>query len=159
MDAHARPLEADDAPDIETIDADYARAFGLEPRAGTASLRFFARTGHAFVAERGGSVCGFVLAQAVFDGERPTVLAARLASRPLGDDEILKALARALTKSAYDAGVYDLRVELPERDAAAADALAGEGYVAAPVSVHVRQLGSRGAAAAAGARSAHLRHG
>ena len=156
MDTHARPLEPDDAPAVRAIDGAYARAYGLEPRAGEASLRFFARTGHAFVAVgEDGGVRGYVLAQAVFDGERPTLFASRFASRPPGDGEALRALLRALTKSAYDAGVYDLRVELPAEDAAGAAALDAESYRPAITSVFTRQLGSRAdaVAAAASARS------
>ncbi len=155
MDTHARPLEPDDAPVVRAIDGAYARAYGLEPRAGEASLRFFARTGHAFVAVGEGGVRGYVLAQAVFDGERPTLFASRFASPPPGDGEALLALLRALTKSAYDAGVYDLRVELPAEDAAGAAALDAESYRPAVTSVFTRQLGSRAdaVAAAASARS------
>jgi hypothetical protein len=154
MDTHARPLEPEDAPAIDEIDAAYAAAYGLERRTGTASLRFFARTGHAFVAEGEGGIRGFVLAQAVFDGERPTVVAGRLASPPPGDDEALRALLRALTKSAYDAGVYDLRVEVPAADAAGGAALEAERFGAAPATVYARHLGSRAAAVAAAAGGA-----
>jgi len=153
MDTHARPLEPEDAPDVRAIDSAYARAYGLEPRTGEASLRFFARTGHAFVAVGKGGVRGYVLAQAVFDGERPTLFASRLASPPPGDPEALRALLRALTKSAYDAGVYDVRVELPAEDAAGAGALDAESYRPASASVYTRQLGSRADAVAAAARA------
>ena len=151
MDTHARPLEPDDAPTLRAIDAAYAQAFGLEPRAGEASLRFFARTGHAFVAEGEGGVLGFALAQAVFDGERPTLFVSRLASPPPGDDDTVRALLRAVTKSAYDAGVYDVQVDLPAEDVVAAAALAAQDYRPAARSVFMRHLGSRADAVAAAA--------
>jgi len=149
MDTHARPLESDDLPAVRTIDGAYARAYGLEPRATEASLRFFARTGHAFVAVGDGGVRGYVLAQAVFDGERPTLFTSRFASPPPGDGDALQALLRSLTKSAYDAGVYDLRVEIPAADAAGRAALQAESYLPAPTSVFQRQLGSRAGTVAA----------
>lgn len=151
METHARPLETDDAAALTAIDGAYAAAFGLEPRCGPASLRFFARTGHAFVAVGASGVRGFVLAQPVFDGERATVVAHRLASPPPGDADALRALLRALTKSAYDAGIYDLRIDLPDGDTAASAALAEEGFAASATTVHTRYLGSRAAAVAAAA--------
>jgi hypothetical protein len=152
MDTHARPLESDDLPAVRAIDKAYARAYGLEPRATEASLRFFARTGHAFVAVGEGGVRGYVLAQAVFDGERPTLFASRFVSPPPGDGDALRALLRSLTKSAYDAGVYDLHVEIPAGDAAGRAALHAESYLPAPSSIFQRQLGSRADAVAAAAQ-------
>ncbi|HKI58586.1 MAG TPA: DUF1999 family protein [Trueperaceae bacterium] len=152
MVTHARPLDSDDADSVAVIDRVYAGAHGLERRASAASLRFFARSGHAFVAEADAGVLGFVLAQPLFDGERPTLFASRLASPPPGDEDALRALLKALTKSAYDAGIYDIRVELPEGDAAGAAALAAEDYGPSPATVYARQLGSRAAAVASAAR-------
>lgn len=158
MDTHARPLEAEDAPAVAAIDGAYARAHGLEPRASEASLRFFARTGHAFVAEGNGRVLGFVLAQPLFDGERAAVFASRLATPPPGDGAALRALLRALTKSAYDAGIYDILVELPGGDAAA-EALADEAYARVPAALFARYLGSRARAVAAGAEAVERTEG
>ncbi len=129
------------------IDDAYGRAFDVEPRATAGALRFFARSGHAFVAEgRDGEVRGYLLAQAVFDGERAAVLASRMVSRPPGDDAALRALVRALTKSAYDAGVYDVHVSLPQADLAGAAALRAESYRVRPMLSYERRLGSRGRA-------------
>ncbi len=161
MDTHARPLEAEDAPAIAAIDRAYARAHGLEPRASEASLRFFARTGHAFVAEGSGRVLGFVLAQPLFDGERAAVFASRLATPPPGDGKAVRALLRALTKSAYDAGIYDIRVELPGSDDAA-EALTAESYARVPAALFARYLGSRARTVAArtgGAERTEGEHG
>ncbi|HKI56892.1 MAG TPA: DUF1999 family protein [Trueperaceae bacterium] len=149
MVTHARPLDIDDAPEVAAIDRAYARAYGLEPRTSEASLRFFARSGHAFVAEGEGGVLGFVLAQPVFDGERPTLLVWRLASPPPGDAAAVRALTRALTKSAYDAGIYDVRVDLPDGDASGAEVLEAEAYGSVPTTAFARHLGSRAAAVAA----------
>lgn len=147
MDVHARPLDAGDELALAPLDAAYAEAHGLEALVGAGSVRFYARTGHAFVAEGGdGGVRGFVLAQAVFDGARATVHAARLVTPPPGDDAALHALLRALTKSAYDAGVYDLRVAVPQGDLAGAAALGSQDYAPLPVATYGRRLGSRGRA-------------
>ncbi len=144
MAIYARPIDEQDAESLSAIDDAYALSHGLERRVTTASLRFFARTGHSFVAVDGGEVRGFVLAQPLFDGERPTVVSARLASTPPGDETALLALIRALTKSAYDAGVYDLQVVVPSGDLAGAAALAMETYVSEAVVSFARKLGSRG---------------
>lgn len=146
MAIHARALDVDDADALIAIDRAYAEANGLEPVATVASIRFFCRSGHAFSAVDGDGVLrGFVLAHAVFDGERPTVRTARLASVPAGDGAVLRALLRGLTKSAYDAGVYDLLVDVPGADLASAAALQLESFVPRNVVVYGRTLGSRGA--------------
>ncbi|MEJ2668262.1 MAG: DUF1999 family protein, partial [Deinococcales bacterium] len=82
-------------------------------------------------------------------------------TRPPGDGVALRALLKALTKSAYDAGIYDVRVELPADDVAGAAALGTEDYRPAPAAVYARQLGSRAAAvhAAAARRPEERGHG
>lgn len=145
MAIHARPLDAEDGASLRAIDESYADAHGLEPCVTLASLRFFARSGHAFTAvDDLGAVRGFVLGHAVFDGERPTVRAVRLATPPPGDEAALRALLRALTKSAYDAGVYDLRLDVPRTDLAGSAALAFEDYRPRNEVPFGRTLGSRG---------------
>ena len=59
---------------------------------------------------------------------------------PSSGDE---ALLEAVTKSAYDAAVYDLRVLAPEGDAGAAAALGVKQYTPHPERVYARTLGSR----------------
>jgi hypothetical protein len=56
-------------------------------------------------------------------------------------------LAQTLTKSAYDAAVYDVEVEVPDGDARLGSALGAEQYQASPSRLFRRVLGSRGEAA------------
>ena len=140
----ARPLSPDDQDALEPLDASYAEHFGLEPVLTKSSVSFYVRTGHAFVAERGGETVGFVLAQAVWNGTRPTVYVNRLGVPEVTDSGAREALLEAVTKSAYDAAVYDLQVQVPEADDGAARALAAKSYVLTPERVYGRVLGSRG---------------
>jgi hypothetical protein len=135
-----RPLTADDLDDLRPLDSEYSRRTGCEELVEPASLSFFERTGHAFVLEERGAPRGFLLAQAIWDGRRPRVLVGRVVA---SDDSGRAALLEALTKSAYDAGVYDLVVELPEADSAAAPTLASCGYHPRESRLYGRVLGSR----------------
>lgn len=146
MATHARPLDPDDLAALEPIDRAYAARHGLEPALTRGSAGFYARAGHAFTALRDGEAVGFALAQAVWDGRRPTLLLGRLAVLEEGDREARGALLEAVTKSAYDAAVYDLAVDLPSGDDDGAAALAAKSYREAPQRRFVRVLGSRGAA-------------
>lgn len=134
-----RPVAVDDLADLLPLDADYARRMGVAPAVEAASLGFFARTGHAFVAEAGGRPQGAVLAQAVWDGVRPTVRVSRL----IGSPAARRALAEAVVKSAYDAAVYDLAADVPAADAALAELLAASGWGERPTRRFERVLGSR----------------
>lgn len=116
---------------------------------------FFARTGHAFVAEEHGTPRGVALAQAVWDGTRPTVRIGTLTAVARDADDadperpsqvdVRAALLEAVTKSAYDAAVYDLAIEAPEDDQELHALLQREGWATDPVRLHRRTLGSRGA--------------
>lgn len=143
------PLEADLAA-LSQIDASYAEEHELEPLMSAGALRFFGRTEHSFVAHEGhraGSVpVGFVLAQAIWSGERPQVLVARIASD--GTPGASEALLKALVKSAYDSGVYDLQTRVPPGDAPLRALLKRESFFEDPQVAYVRILGSRGVAAA-----------
>ena len=101
------PLEAD-LTALTEIDSSYAKLHGLEPLLSEGALRFFGRTEHSFVAHpgQGAGAVGFVMAQAIWSGERPQVLVARIATD--GTPGAAGALVKALVKSAYDSGVYDL---------------------------------------------------
>lgn len=138
------PVEADLAA-LTLIDAQYADRHGLEPTLTAGALRFFGRTEHSFVAEdvAAGSEepLGFVMAQAVWSGERPQVLVARLATAYPAAAE---ALVKALVKSAYDSGVYDLLTRTPRSDAALLKLLEQESFFEDRLVQHVRVLGSRG---------------
>lgn len=141
---YARPLTVEDGEALREVDQLYALRYGLEPALTRGSLSFYARSGHAFVAERDGEPCGFVLAQAVWNGTRPTVMATRLAVLADEDDEARAALIEALTKSAYDAAVYDLQVQLSALDTRTAAALRTKLYQDLPIHLYGRVLGSRG---------------
>ena len=103
-----------------------------------AALRHYERSGHSFVAEdHDDRVRGYVLAQSVWQGDRPALLGCVLAQhvwqgdRPivlvrtalLAPDAPAKAAAgllRAVVKSAYDAAVYEVHLPVtPELHAAA----------------------------------------
>lgn len=139
----ARPLEPNDLDDLEPLDRAYAERFGLEPLITKSSVGFYVRTGHAFTAVRSGETVGFVFAQAVWNGTRPTVFVDRL-SVPDGSAGAYEALLEAVTKSAYDAAVYDLRVLVPEADEGATAALEVKLYSPRPERLYARTLGSRG---------------
>jgi hypothetical protein len=139
MSLSLRPVAVDDLAELQQLDAAYAREMGVEPAVEAASLGFFARTGHAFVAEAGGRPRGVVLAQAVWDGVRPTVRVSRL----VGSPEARRALAEAVVKSAYDAAVYDLAAEVPAADEALAALLSAAHWSERPTRRFERVLGSR----------------
>lgn len=163
MNIRIRPLVAGDLERLAGLDDAYSARHGLERAVNLAALRFFERSGHSFVAEvddgvadsaptdtaAGAELAGFLLAQAVWTGERPTVHAHRLVARAEGTSD---ALAKALVKSAYDAGVYDLVFRTPRADDALRTALLGEGYLADDHVTLTLVLGTRGAAWAEGRR-------
>ena len=134
-----RPLEVDDLAALEPLDAAYAARHGVAPAVAAAALAFYARSGHALLAEADGRVVGLALAQAVWDGVRPTVRLVRLAGEP----RARRALAEAVVKSAYDAAVYDLVAEVPDDDVDLAVLLAGVGWTERPLRSFARTLGSR----------------
>lgn len=141
MNLSLRAVEIDDLEALTPLDTAYAMRTGVPSQLSRGALAFYARSGHAFVAEQGGRAVGFCLAQAVWSGERPVVQLARL----VADGEALPALAEALVKSAYDAGVYDLSAELPPSDHKAAETLLAKRWQERPIRRFDRVLGSRGA--------------
>jgi hypothetical protein len=66
----------------------------------------------------------------------------RLAAQENEDGIVLEVLLEAVTKSAYDAGVYWLRVELPRSDGGALGALEAKAFKQVPAVVFERRLGS-----------------
>lgn len=144
MASFARPLTPEDDELLSRIDAAYAEALGLEPMVSKASISFYARSGHAFVAMTEGEAVGFVLAHAVWNGARPVVQVSRLAVGDTAKTEAREALLEAVTKSAYDAAVYDIQVYTPAADEAARGALQTKDYTPVPITVWQRILGSRG---------------
>lgn len=139
MSVPLRPLDVDDLDTLVPLDAAYADRHGVAAAVSRASLAYYARAGHAFVAGAP-AARGFVLAHAVWDGARATVQVARLVAPD--DDAVRRALVEAVVKSAYDAAVYDLSVDLPAADAAGVAALAGA-WAERPVRRFERALGSR----------------
>jgi hypothetical protein len=135
-----RALERDDLPALAALDDAYAARCGIEPLLTAAAASFFARTGHALVAVRGDAVVGFVLAQAIWGGTRPTLFTPRI----VGPDDVRADLLAALVKSAYDAAVMDLTIDVPDADPALAALLSQSGWVARPLRSFARVLGSRG---------------
>lgn len=140
----ARPLTQDDEAALTLIDAVYAERVGLTSFLSRSSLHFYVRTGHSFVSVKAGQATGFVFAQSVWNGTRPTVYVNRLAVANLEDTESRLALLEAVTKSAYDAAVYDLQVQHSSADEEGLAALAEKQYLEKPLRIFERVLGSRG---------------
>lgn len=105
------------APDFDAMRALEASSLvGLSPqqaaaqsRTSEAALKFFERSEHSFVAAKGGELRGLLLAQSVWQGDKPIVLVSLL----LGSDEAREGLLRACVKSAYDTAVYELHLCVP----------------------------------------------
>jgi hypothetical protein len=146
----ARPLGQDDEELLTVIDTSYAQTVQLPPFLSRSSLHFYVRTGHSFVSVRGGQPTGFVLAQSVWNGTRPTVYVNRLAVADMADTASRLALLEAVTKSAYDAAVYDLQILHPSADESGLGALAEKQYLERPFRIFERVLGSRGQKAVEG---------
>jgi hypothetical protein len=139
-----RSLSQEDFDELKLIDESYARYYGLEPMLTLGSLNFYARTGHAFASLRAGHMTGFVLAQSVWNGFRPVLQMNRLAIADAADEASQNALLEALTKSAYDAAVYDLQLLLPQADSKLLSLAEKKDYRDAELKVLGRTLGSRG---------------
>jgi hypothetical protein len=146
----ARPLTQDDEEVLSELDQGYATTLGLTPFLSRSSLHFYVRTGHSFVSVKAGQLTGFVLAQSVWNGTRPTVYVNRLAVADVADTASRLALLEAVTKSAYDAAVYDLQVLHPSADEQGVSALAEKLYTEKPFRIFERVLGSRGQRAVEG---------
>ena len=150
---YARALSPDDGAALASIDAAYAEEHGLEPALTPGSLSFYARSGHAFVACLDDAPQGFALAQAVWDGARPVLQASRLAAAGDAPAEVAALLLEALTRSAYDAAVYDLKLLVPETDERTRTALHAQGFRLERLLAYGRTLGSRGRKASEDERS------
>lgn len=131
-----RPLTQEDGPRLTAFEARWLPQ-GRTSRSGEAALRFFARSGHSFVAEAE-EVQGFVLAQALWQGDRATVIVSRLLAN---GPEAYEALLRALEKSAYDAGAYEVAL-FADEESPLAEAAKKAAFVPGP-RLFVRVLGSR----------------
>lgn len=72
------------------------------------ALKFFERSEHSFLAEEGGQIMGVLLAQAIWQGDKPVVLVVEVL---LAEDALSGAaggLLHACVKSAYDTAVYEV---------------------------------------------------
>ncbi len=145
-----RPVETSDLEALVELDASYARRTGSaiavdQSALNQSALNHYSRSGHSFVASRESwrRPCGFLLAHASWDGSRAVVGCSRLVAE--GDDpHVLERLLEALVKSAYDAGAYDLAVDLPEGDAPGRKVVVTSGFSLRPLRRYERVLGSRG---------------
>jgi hypothetical protein len=157
MGIRVKHLEEADLEAVMQLDRAYASLHGLEELASAASVRFFGRTEHSFTAEAdgpdGAATVGFLLAQAVWSGVRPQVLVARVAAP--GQPPAAAALLKAVVKSAYDSGVYDLVARVPRGDQGLVQQLETEEFFLDPQLAYVRILGSRGVGAAERAAAGH----
>lgn len=84
-------------------------------RTSLAAMRYFARTEHSFCALEPGDddevlVLGFVLAQAIWQGDRPIVWVSSVRAHPDAPAGATAGLLHACVKSAYDAAVYEIHL-------------------------------------------------
>lgn len=138
-----RLLTIEDFEALQSLDEAYASAHGVASVVSRASVQFYARSGHSFVAGTTAEPRGFLLAHAIWTGGRPVIRAERVASSA-ESAPVRFALLQALLKSAYDAGVYDLLIEQPLVDEPGAVTLRENGFEEAGVRLYSRVLGSRG---------------
>ncbi len=141
----ARPIQIDDSEQLKAIDVAYSKYFSVEPKLTKGSLNFYIRTGHTFTAIHKSEIVGFVFAQAVWNGNRPIVLINYMAVADVQDLAARLAMLEAVTKSAYDAAVYDIQVQIPTNDAVAIQSLIEKQYYKKDLSIYERILGSRSA--------------
>ena len=152
-----RPMNEDDfagiqAVELEALNADTLLSTLSEHErnarvlASLAALRFYARTGHSFVAAepkaQRDATLGYLLAQAVWHGDRPTVHVSSVRVHADSPAVTLNGLLRACVKSAYDSGVYEVR--LSADNAQELQAAQHEGFKETSSRSLVRFLGSRG---------------
>lgn len=150
-----QPEEADfaavQALELELLRSEEARFDDLPDRerqarvrSGLASLLFFARSGHSFVAAQPGTdgptVLGYVLALAIWEGDRASVKISSLRAHPDAPPATLQGLLHAVVKSAYDSGSYEVHLDA---DAQATRAAQAEGFRQANTRPMVRVMGSR----------------
>lgn len=113
-----------------------------EGRLGTSlpALKFYERSEHSFAAQDGGGeLVGCILAQHVWQGDRPLVLIRTVILAPTAPKETAAGLLRAVVKSAYDTAVYEVHFPLTP----ALEAAAGEESAHVTGRYAVRHLGSR----------------
>lgn len=75
-----------------------------------AALKFYERSEHSFVADDGQGIQGVILAQSVWQGDKPIVLVRTVLVRPDAPETVTRGLLHATVKSAYDSAVYEVHV-------------------------------------------------
>ncbi|WP_081790896.1 DUF1999 domain-containing protein [Deinococcus phoenicis] len=94
-----------------------------EGRLGTSlpALKFYERSEHSFAAQdEAGELRGLILAQHVWQGDRPIVLVRTVILAPDAPEGTAAGLLHAAVKSAYDSAVYEVHVPVtPALEAAA----------------------------------------
>ncbi|SMB92568.1 DUF1999 domain-containing protein [Deinococcus hopiensis] len=104
------------------------------------ALKFYERSEHSFVAgDEAGEVQGAVLAQHVWQGDRPIVLVRTVLLSPEAGPSVASGLLHATVKSAYDTAVYEVHFALIPQLVAAA----GEEGAHVTGQYAVRHLGTR----------------
>lgn len=122
---------------------DFAALARLEQRLSAsptpqAALEFYSRSPHSFLAHFGGEIQGFVLAQAVWQGDQTVVLVRKV----VADSEAVYAgLLGRVVQSAYSAGASSVALHADSRQSGAIQATAEQGFVFAPWVLAVRELG------------------
>ena len=148
-----RPLEPADTDALTVLDQAHAVEHGVRSMVSRASVHYFSRSGHSFVAElitndpsSGNGPLGLILAHPVWAGSGAIVRIERLAVAVSSGRvaAVASALTAAVVKSAYDAGVYRLLAALPESDAVGMDALAASEFYQEASVVFELTLGSGG---------------
>ncbi|WP_034387672.1 DUF1999 domain-containing protein [Deinococcus sp. YIM 77859] len=77
------------------------------------ALKFYARSEHSFAAQDdAGAVQGLILAQHVWQGDRPIVLVRTVLLAPDAPEGTAAGLLHATVKSAYDSAVYEVHFPL-----------------------------------------------
>jgi Protein of unknown function (DUF1999) len=117
-------------------------------RTSLASLRFFARSEHSFVAidastaddPEATTVLGLILAQSVWMGDKPIVWISTLRVHPDAPGGTLPGLLHASVKSAYDTAVYEVHMPVDKTLWMFAQR---EGFKDAGLKHVVRYLGTR----------------
>lgn len=108
------------------------------------ALKFYERSEHSFLAQaEGGDAAGVILAQHVWQGDRPIVLVRAVLLAPDAPAGTAAGLLHATVKSAYDTAVYE--VHFPVTPALEGAAAQEEAHVTGRYAV--RHLGTRAATA------------
>ncbi len=116
-------------------------------RTSLASLRFFSRSEHSFVAiearsadEEATTVYGLILAQSIWMGDKPVVWISHIRVHPDAPGGTLPGLLHASVKSAYDSAVYEVYMAV---DKTLWPFAQREGFKDAGLKHVVRYLGAR----------------